>query len=245
MTFAPSPAPCPAPSDARSAASPCPPAGSPLLRGALAWQRLWPAIRSGLWVVVLFGGGLWLAQRYAQPVQQVLAAHPAAGVAVFVATSAFAVVLPLASNLPLVPLAVLAYGPVWTAVLLLAGWILGSALSFLLGRGARGWILAHFGAVQRHADIDRLVHPRHRMLSLISLRMTFPVDVLSYALGLFSERTTLRQVVMSTAVGAAPFAALFAWFPTWPPAAQWAVLIGSVLAFGVHLWWVLPRSGPA
>jgi uncharacterized membrane protein YdjX (TVP38/TMEM64 family) len=191
-------------------------------------------------VLLLFGGGLWLARHYAEPIQQVLASHPVAGVLVFFATSAVAVVLPMASNLPLVPLAVLAYGPGWTALLLLAGWIAGSAASFLLGRWARGWILAHFPSVQRHANIDRLVHPRHRMLSLISLRMTFPVDVLSYALGLFSERTTLVQVVLSTTLGAAPFAGLFAWFPTWPPAAQWGVFIASTAVFLVHLWWVLP-----
>jgi len=42
--------------------------------------------------------------------------------------------------------------------------------------------------------------------------------VLSYALGLFSARTTLAENVLSTALGAAPFALLFALVPTWPAA---------------------------
>jgi len=222
---------------------------SPWLRRALRWAQLWPALRSGLWVVLLFAAGLWLAQHYAQAVQQALRVHAVAGIGFFVFTSALAVVLPLASNLPLVPLAVLAWGPGWTAVWLLGGWIVGSAMSFVLGRHARAWILRRFPSVQRHADIDRLIHPRHRLASLISLRMTFPVDVLSYALGLFSRSTTLAEVSASTAIGAAPFAVLFAWFPTLSGGVQWSVLAASLAVFGLHLRWVLragagPGEGP-
>ncbi|MBI5716789.1 MAG: VTT domain-containing protein [Burkholderiales bacterium] len=217
---------------------------SPWLRRALDWARLGPALRSGLWVLALFAAGLWVAQHYARPIEQALHAHAAAGVAVFVATSALAVVLPLASNLPLVPIAVLAWGPGWTAMWLLLGWIAGSMIAFTLGRYARGSILRRFPSVQRHADIDRLIHPRWRLASLISLRMTFPVDVLSYALGLFSRSTSLAETTLSTAVGAAPFAFVFAWFPTMSGAMQWAVLAASTAVFIVHLWWVLRGTGP-
>lgn len=216
---------------------------SPWLRRALGWAQLWPALRSGLWVLLLFALGLALARHYAQPIGQVLNAHAAAGAAVFVASSALAVVLPLASNLPLVPLAALAWGPGWTALWLLVGWVIGSAASFVLGRRVRAWILRRFPSIARHADIDRLVHPRHRFASLVSLRMTFPVDVLSYALGLFSCRTTLVEVTLSTALGAAPFAWLFAWFPTLSGGAQWAVLAASTAAFLVHLAWVFRQGG--
>lgn len=215
---------------------------SPWLRRTLAWGQLWPALRSGVWVVLLFALGLWLASHYAQPIEQALQRHAVAGIVVFVASSAIAVVLPLASNLPLVPLAVLAWGPGWTALLLLLGWIAGSAIAFVFGRHARGWILRRFPSVQRHADIDRLIHPDHRLLSLVSLRMTFPVDVLSYALGLFSRSTTLAEVMASTAIGAAPFALLFAWFPGLSGTVQWTVLAASLVVFCVHVAWVLRAS---
>jgi cation diffusion facilitator CzcD-associated flavoprotein CzcO len=99
-------------------------------------------------------------------------------------------------------------------VLLLSGWVAGAALSFVLGRHAREWFLRHFPAAKRHANIDRLIHPRHRLWSLVLLRMTFPVDVLSHSLGLFSRSTTLTENVVSTALGAAPFAVMFALIPT-------------------------------
>lgn len=212
------------------------------LRRALPWARLAPALRLALWVAVLFAGGLWLARQFAAPVQALLAEHATWAVALFVASSALAVLVPVASNLPLVPLLVPTFGPWWTAAWLLLGWLLGATASFALGRRARAWVLRWLPSVQRHADIDRLIHPRHRLLSLVSLRMTFPVDVLSYALGLFSRDTRWPEVAGSTLLGAAPFALLFAWFPALSGTAQLGVLGLSIAGFAVHLWWVLRRA---
>jgi uncharacterized membrane protein YdjX (TVP38/TMEM64 family) len=215
----------------------------PSMRHALSWAEFGPSLRAGLFVVALFAAGLLVAREWAVPIRAVLLSHADLGMAVFFATSALAVLMPLMSNLPLVPLAVLAWGPWWTAALLLAGWIAGAALSFVLGRHARGWILRHLPSVGRHADIDRLIHPRHRLVSLVLLRMTFPVDVLSYALGLFSRSTTLAENVVSTTLGAAPFALLFALLPTLPAALQLVVFGVSTALFALYAAWVLRRPG--
>lgn len=214
------------------------------LRRALSWSELRPSVRSGLAVLALFVIALLLARQYTVPIRSLLEANRALGVAVFFVTSATAVLLPVATNLPLVPLAVLAFGPWATASLLLAGWVAGAALSFMLARRARALILRRFPSVQRHADIDRLIDPRHRMVSLVLLRMTFPVDVLSYALGLFSRRTTLAENTLATAIGAAPFALLFAFVPVLSAPAQAAVFAASAVAFVVYVAWVLERGPP-
>jgi uncharacterized membrane protein YdjX (TVP38/TMEM64 family) len=214
------------------------PALSSPLQRALAWPDLWPSIRAGAWVVVLFVAALLLVREYEATIRGLLWAHAGFGITVFVATSVLAVLLPLLTNLPLVPPAVLAWGPWWTAVWLLLGWVIGATLSFWLGRYARATILRRFTAVHRHADIDRLIHPRHRLLSLVLLRMTFPVDVLSYALGSFSRSTTATEVMVSTALGAAPFALLFALVPTLSAKAQLLVFGASALAFALHIAWV-------
>jgi uncharacterized membrane protein YdjX (TVP38/TMEM64 family) len=209
----------------------------------LTWAELLPSLRLGVGVVVLFGAALLLARAYSAPIEAALAAHPRLGVAVFVATSALAVLMPLLTNLPLVPLAVLAWGPAWTALLLLAGWLAGAAIAYALGRHARDVVLRHFPSVQRHADIDRLIHPQRRMVSLVLLRMTFPVDVLSYALGMFSRRATAVENVLSTAIGAAPFALLFAFYPALPQTAQLAVFVACLLVFAVYVKWIVRRPG--
>lgn len=210
---------------------------------ALTWAYLWPSVRAGLWVVALFAAGVWLAREYAVPIREVLSGNERVGVVVFVVTSIVAVLAPLLTNLPLVPIAVMAWGPWWTALLLLLGWVIGAMLSFVLARRARGWILRHFPSVTRHGQIDRLIHPRHRLASLIMLRMTFPVDVLSYALGLFSPGTSLGDVALSTAIGAAPFALLFALFPSLSNTAQLMVFGASTVAFAIYMVWLL--RGPS
>jgi uncharacterized membrane protein YdjX (TVP38/TMEM64 family) len=196
-------------------------------------------VRAGLWVLALFAAAVGVTRWYAAAIEATLAAHGPLGVAVFVVTSALAVLVPAMTNLPLVRLAVLAWGPWWTAALLLFGWTAGSGLSFALGRHARALILRHFPSVRRHADIERLIHPQQRMASLVLLRMTFPVDVLSYALGLFSPRTTLAESTLATVIGAAPFALLFAIAPVLPLLVQFVVFGGSALVFVAYLLWVL------
>jgi uncharacterized membrane protein YdjX (TVP38/TMEM64 family) len=199
----------------------------------------------GMSALALFAVGMLLARRFAAPIEQMLSEHTHLGVLVFVGTSVVAVLMPVLTNLPLVPLAVLAWGPWWTASLLLAGWVVGAALSFALGRHGRESIVQRFPSLQRYTNIDRWIDPQHRLLSLIVLRMTFPVDVLSYALGLFSRSTTLLENSVSTGLGAAPFALLFALFPVLPATAQWAVFGASTLAFAVYLRWILRSPNAA
>ena len=82
------------------------------------------------------------------------------------------------------------------------------------------------------------------LLSLVLLRMTFPVDVLSYALGLFSQRTSALDNALSTGLGAAPFALLFALVPSLSSRTQGAVLVVSSLVFVLYAAWMLRRSAP-
>jgi uncharacterized membrane protein YdjX (TVP38/TMEM64 family) len=124
-------------------------------------------------------------------------------------------------------------------VILEFGWIAGSAASLLLARQLGRAAIQRIPLLARYTDIDRLIHPSHPLLSLVVLRMTFPVDTLSFALGLFSARTTAMQNLLATAIGVAPYALLFACLPalSWP--VQAALLAASALAFVGYAPWVL------
>lgn len=211
------------------------------LRRAIRAPDLLASARAGALAVALFVLGVLAARHWADAVEAAATSHGLLAVVLFVATSAIAVLLPVLTNLPLVPFAALAWGPWWTAALLLLGWVLGAVASFALARSASAFVAGRFPSVRRHADIDRLIDPRHRLLSLVMLRMTFPVDVLSYALGLFSRQTRARDNALSTTIGGAPFALLFAFVPGLPAAAQGVVLFICVVAFFAYARWVLRR----
>ncbi len=210
---------------------------------ALTRKDLLPSMRSLAWVLLLFALAIVLSRMYAAPIGTALADHATFGIAIFFGTTALAVVLPLFSNLPLVPIAVLLWGPWWTALIIMLGWVAGAALSFGLARRASPLMLRMFPEVSRYARIDRLIHPRHHVLSLVFLRMTFPVDILSYVLGLFSRKTTPFENAVSTALGGAPFALLFAFFPALPVALQALIFGVSALVFGGYVLWVM-RTHP-
>ena len=205
----------------------------------LSRKDLLPTAHSLAWVLLLFGVAIVLSRLYAAPIGAVLGDHSRMGVAIFFATTALAVVVPLFSNLPLVPFAVLLWGPWWTALIIMTGWVAGAAISFDLARRASPMLLRTFPKVTRYARIDRLIHPRHHLLSLLVLRMTFPDDVLSYVLGLFSHKTTRFENALSTAIGGAPFAVLFAFFPALPLAQQALILAAATLVFAVYAVWVV------
>ena len=90
--------------------TPVPPPPPPRRRG---WTIGLAALL--LWLAWMLGG--LMAPRLAQTAH----GHEALALALFLASSALAVVLPLVSNLPLVPAAVRLWGPAWTATALLAG----------------------------------------------------------------------------------------------------------------------------
>jgi hypothetical protein len=55
--------------------------------------------------------------------------------------------------------------------------------------------------------------------NIVLLRMVIPVDVLSYALGLFVPMP-LSRYVLATAIGVSPFAIIFAFASSWSSTAQ-------------------------
>lgn len=211
------------------------------LRRAIRAPDLLASARAGALAVALFVLGVLAARHWADAVEAAATSQGLLAVALFVSTSAIAVLLPVLTNLPLVPFAALAWGPWWTAALLLLGWVLGAVASFALARRASTFVVRRFPSVRRHADIDRLIDPHHRLLSLVMLRVTFPVDVLSYALGLFSRKTRARDNALSTTIGGAPFALLFSFVPGLAPTTQAAVVVVSTLGFVAYARWVLHR----
>lgn len=91
------------------------------LDAALTRRDLLPSLRSLTWVLLLFALAIVLSRIYATPIGAALGDHGRLGVAIFFGTTALAVVLPLFSNLPLVPIAVLLWGPWWSALIMMLG----------------------------------------------------------------------------------------------------------------------------
>ena len=84
--------------------------------------------------------------------------------------------------------------------------------------------------MDRIERIERLIPSGNIFWSVVFLRMALPVDILSYALGLFTEMRFLPYSI-ATIIGITPFAFAFAYLVVIPVTFQIIALALGVLIF--------------
>jgi len=133
--------------------------------------------------------------------------HAFLGGLLYIALLLASVVLLPFSSLPFLPLAANVFGIWVTAVLSILGWWIGCLIAFMIARLGRPYV----EKVTSLASIDRLekkIPPDISFVGIVLLRMVLPVDITSFALGLFKNLSFTLYAVASL-VGIIPFA--FVW----------------------------------
>lgn len=133
-----------------------------------------------------------------------------AGIITYIGLLVLAVVAAPISTGFLLPIAANSWGPLLAAVFSLCGWTLGAAVAFWLSRRYGLRFVGHLGAVQRLREVEAALPRRHAFLMVLLLRAAFPVEVFSYAIGVFS---TMRFVpyFVATVIGIMPFTFLLSY----------------------------------
>lgn len=129
---------------------------------------------------------------------------------VFVLVMFLATVVAPLTTLPLVPLVAPVFGPFTTGLLSITGWTLGAIVAFLIARYAGRPILGRFISLEIVDRYEGYIPEHTRFAVVVLLRMMVPVDILSYALGLFS-RISLFEYTYATIIGISYFAFIFAY----------------------------------
>ncbi len=135
----------------------------------------------------------------------VIRAHPVAGVAVFVLLSALSAVLAFFSSAALVPVAIVAWGPAVSALLLWAGWWIGGTLAYGIGH-LFGRPLLRGRRIAQVVDTYRArLQGRPGFGLVLLLQLALPSEVPGYLCGLLG--VPLRTYALALAVAELPFAA--------------------------------------
>lgn len=173
-----------------------------------AYERQTPSFRrtalgAGVALLVLGAIALWQWQWDMSPLQSWIEQHKVlGGVAYLAAVVASVVLLPL-SSLPLLPFVARLYGVWVTALLSAGGWWIGSLIAFQLARLGRRY-LERFTSL---AAVDRLEDRIPRDIGfggIVILRMIFPVDIVSFALGLL-KHLRFSTYAIASLIGIVPF----------------------------------------
>lgn len=126
-------------------------------------------------------------------------------------TAVATIIAPL-STIPFIPIAVGIWGSLVTAILNIIGWAIGALGAFFISRKYGRAFVEKIVTKERLESVGKRFPEKNIFWTIIFLRMTVPVDVLSYALGLFENITWKMYTV--TLVGIIPFAFVFAYAGT-------------------------------
>src|SRR3989344_7533341 len=135
------------------------------------------------------------------------------GVFIYLLITIFAIVFAPISMTPLIPLASGLWGWQYAAIVNIIGWMLGSFIVFFICRKFGIALIKKFVSLDEIYRWEKRIPEKNIFFTLILLRMTIPVDVLSYALGLLTK-INFRIYALTTIIGIIPFAFVFSYLGT-------------------------------
>ena len=188
---------------------------------------------AALAVAAIVGLGLWEWRWDAGPLKAWIGAHPLLGAAAYVAVLAASVVLLPLSSLPLLPFAANLYGVWVTAALSSAGWWLGALVAYGVSRLGRPYLerVASLEAIDR---LEAKIPEDIGFFGIVVLRMVFPVDLVSFALGLLKRLRFVPYAAYSL-VGIIPFAVVWSYAGGQLGAGRYLAFAAVVAAMAIAL----------
>ena len=147
------------------------------------------------------------------------------GILIYILIVIIAIVIAPINMLPLVPIASNIFGWFYTGIFNVIGWFIGSIIVFGISRRYGIPLIRKFVSLDQLYKLESKIPKENMFISIIILRMTIPVDALSYALSLLSN-VKFRTYAAATFIGIIPFSFAFAYLGTIPIYYQIFGLIG-------------------
>jgi len=160
-------------------------------------------------ILVLFFGLSFLVQRNLDFFRSFID-YSFWGVVVYFFIVILAIVVAPISSVPLIPLMSGIFGWVFTAVVSVFAWTAGSIIAFYLAREYGAPIISKFVSLKQLHKLEKKIPAEDAFWTVLLLRMIVPVDILSYALGLFSQ-IKFSKYVLATFIGIIPVTFILAY----------------------------------
>lgn len=182
----------------------------------------------------LFILSAYFSEMYKEELVSVINSKNIIALGIYIAITALTTVVAPLSSLPLLPIATTIWGPIIAALTSVIGWVIGSIIIFGICRQYGVPFITRFVSIEKIEKIKNFLPGKDVFLSHIILRMLMPVDLLSYALSLFSS-ITFRVYIITTVIGVIPFAFVFAYGGMLPIELQIiGFLVGIVVVTFIH-----------
>jgi uncharacterized membrane protein YdjX (TVP38/TMEM64 family) len=182
-------------------------------------EYAWLAIVAGVLLAAIL-----VTRAHADSIKAFIDHHPGWGLFLYVLLNILDAVIAPGATLPLIPVAVHAWGRIIAALVTTVGWTAGSLLAFLIARRWGYPIVRKMTSMERLRSAKRYI-PEDLFWSIALMRLVLPMDVISYAMGLFTHISWTKYTT-ATALGLVPSALVLAWLGKLPHAYE-------LIAFGI------------
>ncbi len=156
-------------------------------------------------VTVLFITTAVFSHQCIDYIERVINARGIGGMGFYILITVGAVVLTPISTLPLLPIAVTLWGSFLAAILSIVGWMVGSMIAFGLARHYGHPLIKRIRFFSQIEEFERDIPKKYLFWSVFLSRIFLPVDVLSYAIGLFTKMN-VYSYSLATILGLSSFA---------------------------------------
>lgn len=131
--------------------------------------------------------------------EALISRFPTLGMLVFVLVSMAAAMLAFFSSAVFVPIAVYAWGPTVSLILLWLGWLLGGIASFCVGRFLGRSVAAMLVGEERLTSWQQQVQGRTKFIHIVLFQAAVPSEIPGYVLGILRYKFLLYLVALAIA----------------------------------------------
>lgn len=171
-------------------------------------NKLISSIELGL-VLIMFFVISFLVQRNLEFFKQFIN-YNFLGVLIYIIIVIIAIIFAPISSIPLIPLMSGIWGWIFTGLISWLSWTAGAIIVFYISRKWGVTLVSKLIPIKSLRKIEKKIPTENEFWIILLLRMMIPVDILSYALGLFSD-VSFAKYLLATAVGILPVTFLLAY----------------------------------
>lgn len=159
----------------------------------------------GIAVALLFLLGSYGSERFSDVLQKTIGEGGFWGMLFYVFSISTIALVPLATTLPFVPVAVTVWGKVIASILTLFAWLISASIAFFAARNFGRKMITRWIPMEHIRNFHNLV-PKENLMTAVFLFGLFgaPTDLLSYVIGLFTK-LEYRHFITTFILGLIPF----------------------------------------
>lgn len=183
----------------------------------------------------------YLVQKNIVFFDNLITSHYALGIFIFIFAEVLAIVVAPITSLPLIPIASNTYGPLLTAFFYILGGIVGSFIAFWIGKTYGKNLVKKLVSIERAEEVSAAIPKKNLFVSLVLLRIVVPADILSYALGIFTE-VGYGMFLLTLVVGTIPGAFYFSYLGALPLGYQILGWVGGLVFLVTVLYFMFRKK---